>query len=211
MERRPQRSDAKARHRQALIDATIASIAEHGFAGTSVTRIINRAGLSRGMVHLHFASKQDLLLEAARYMNRTYYDKQKNFLNSAGGRPQDQLAAIITADLSEEILNSTSVNAWYAFRGEARSHNSFAKYSDTRDEKLRHMMFVAFLALAKNSSKSEALAKDVTYGAIALLEGMWTDFLLHYDEFDREGAKRIIFSFLAAIFPDYFDREGAKS
>lgn len=203
------REGKKAQHRQMLIDATIDMIAEYGIVGASVTRIVNRAGLSRGMVHLHFENKRHLQVEAARYMGEQYFAKMDVFLQSAGDSPQARLEAMISANLCEEILNRRTINTWYAFRGEARSQNAFAEYSDSRDDTLDNMFIDAFRSLADDRSKPDALARDAAHGTIALLEGMWTDYLLHSDAFNRDSAERIVFRFVCALFPDYFDLKGA--
>ncbi len=193
-----------------LIDATVDTISQVGIVGASVTRIIDRAGLSRGMIHLHFDSKEHLLVEAARHMSETYYAKIDVFLRAAGDEPQERLKALITADLSEEILNRKTVNVWYAFRGEARSQNVFGEHSDTRDDALRNMFINAFRALADDREDPDVLARDAAHGTIALLEGMWTDYFLHSDSFNRNSAKRIIFRFVSALFPGYFDLDNVK-
>ena len=191
-----------------LITATADIISESGIAGTSVTRIIEKAGLSRGMVHLHFTNKEALLLEVARLMSEQYYANQRQFLDHAGSFPQEKLAALVNADLSEKTLNQRNVNIWYAFRGEARSDNSFMMYSDTRDQSLYDAYYSAFLDLARNTHSPEILARDATRGTIALTEGMWVDFFLHPLEFNRKTAMRIVFRFMAGLFPHAFDHNG---
>lgn len=211
MSNRPQnRHLKKARHRERLIEATADVIAEHGIAQTSVTRIIEKAGLSRGMVHLHFGGKEELLVEVARHMFQQYYTELDVFLGRAGPDPRKRLEAVVTADLSEQILNRKSVNIWYAFRGEARMQNAFMAYSDTRDDTLRNLIFEAYLQLAAGSESPEVLARDASHGTIALLEGMWTDFFLHSDRFNRATARRIVFRFMAALFPRAFDLQGSR-
>ena len=204
----------KDRHRQQLIDATIEIVSEFGIAGSSVTRIVTRAKLSRGMIHLHFNSKEHLLIEAASHWSEVYFAQLEINLRLAGTNARDRLRALISFDLSENILNPKTVNAWFAFRGEARSHNSFAKYSDTRDDVLRKMFTQAFRELAEGRNEPDALARDAAHGTLALLEGMWADYLLHQDAFNRDTAKRIIFRFVSALFPGGFDaaaNQGSKS
>lgn len=206
MKTRPDiRGFKKARHREMLIEATADLIAEEGIARTSITRIIEKAGLSRGMVHLHFENKDDLMLEVAKHVAEQYFVKLDGFLEKAGPTPQERLEAIVTADLSEVLLNRNSVNIWYAFRGEARSHNEFMAYSDTRDDALRKLIFEAYRELAREAGEEDdVLARDAMHGTIALLEGMWTDFFLHSDAFNRDTARRIVFRFMAALFPKAF-------
>jgi AcrR family transcriptional regulator len=47
--------------RQQVLDAAIAVLAEKGVAGTSVQDIANQARMSKGAVHYHFESKDELL------------------------------------------------------------------------------------------------------------------------------------------------------
>lgn len=51
------REEKKAANRRKLIEATIDSIAERGLVDTTVSAVVERAGLSRGMVNLQFESK----------------------------------------------------------------------------------------------------------------------------------------------------------
>lgn len=199
----------KARHRQRLIEATADLIADEGIASTSVTRIIEKAGLSRGMVHLHFASKDALLIEVAEEMSRQYFARLDSFVAKAGPLPQQTLEAVIAGDLSEQILSRKWVNIWYAFRGAARSDSEFMAHSNTRDDVLRGMIFEAYLQLSGENRNRAPLARDAMHGTIALLEGMWTDFFLHSDAFNRETAKRIVFRFVSALFPQAFNLDGA--
>ncbi|MCP4317450.1 MAG: TetR family transcriptional regulator [Hyphomicrobiales bacterium] len=205
------RQKLKEQNRVTLIESTLDSIAEIGFARTSVSEIIDRAQLSRGMIHLHFGGKDALVEESAKYSSAKYYDSLNGLLKTAGSDPQESVEAIIRSDLSEEVLNKRTVSLWYAFRGESRERKAIAAYSDTRDARLRNLAFEAYLKIARQSGlpEPETTAKDATNGTLALLEGMWTDFLLHPESFDRGAAIRTIFRFLSALFPGYFDLDGA--
>jgi len=54
--------------RARLLDATVACLAEHGYAGTSTTRICKVAGVSRGAQLHHFPLKQDLMVAAVEHV-----------------------------------------------------------------------------------------------------------------------------------------------
>ncbi len=51
--------------RAQIIGATIEVIAEFGYAGASIARIAQRAGISVGLVSYHFGSKHELLRQVA--------------------------------------------------------------------------------------------------------------------------------------------------
>nr|WP_154597556.1 TetR family transcriptional regulator [Aeromicrobium senzhongii] len=54
--------------RQRLLEATVDSLVELGWAGTSTTIVSQRAGVSRGAQLHHFPSKQDLVVAAVEYI-----------------------------------------------------------------------------------------------------------------------------------------------
>jgi AcrR family transcriptional regulator len=58
-------ADRRATTRQALLDATIQSLTELGYARTTTTEITARAGVSQGALFKHFATKEALLSAAA--------------------------------------------------------------------------------------------------------------------------------------------------
>jgi len=201
------------RNRLALIDATLDSVAEIGISSSSVTEIIRRANLSRGMIHLHFGGKEQLLVAAARHAAATYFDNLDQMLSGAAGSPAKRIEAVVCSDLHENVLNRRSVNIWYALRGEARERAAIAGHSDTRDTRLTELLSAAFgeIVRAANPHEAQALTRDLTHGLLALLEGMWTDYLLHPDRFSRPVAQRIVFRFLSALLPEHFDLRGALS
>jgi TetR/AcrR family transcriptional repressor of bet genes len=205
------REQNREQNRQALIEAVLDSVSEKGISETSVSEIIQRAGLSRGMIHLHFGGKDNLLAAAAQSSSEEYYDGLEALLQAGGDSPQERIEMIVRGDLSEPVLNRRNVSIWYAFRGEARNRTAIAEYSDTRDARLRNMILDAFTRIVRETGGKDAAlaARDATHGTIALMEGMWTDYLLHPDRFDRDEALRIVFRFLAALFPAHFSLAGA--
>lgn len=48
--------------RQQVLDAAIKVLAKRGFTNTSVSDIADAAGMSKGVVHYHFANKEDLIV-----------------------------------------------------------------------------------------------------------------------------------------------------
>ena len=205
------RSQLREKNRQALVEATLDCVAELGIARTSVSEIIAKAGLSRGMIHLHFENKEKLIEAAAARANEIYYGQLEALLSQAGPSPQETIDAIIRSDLSEQVLNRRYVSIWYAFRGEAREREAFKRHSDTRDERLRNLAFQAFLPMlrAEGANDPSQVARDATHGLLAMLEGMWTDYLLHPQAFDRSAACRIVFRYVAALLPSHFTAAGA--
>ncbi len=201
------------RNRQLLLKAALDSVAEVGIAETTVSAIIQRAGLSRGMIHLHFGGKDSLLAAAAAAFSDEYYTEMDRQLARARGEPVEIILAVVRADLSPEILNERSVAIWHGFRGAARNNPEIARYSNTRDKRLRSMVHDAFDALLSEHSptRDNTIANEVTLGTLALLEGMWADYMTHPNAFSRQTARRIITRFLNGIIPGSFEIDSTGS
>jgi AcrR family transcriptional regulator len=60
----PTQQERRADTRARLLAATLDCLVEHGHAGTTTQRVQDRAGLSRGALLHHFATKDDLLVAA---------------------------------------------------------------------------------------------------------------------------------------------------
>lgn len=80
--------------RKRLLDATIACLNEHGYAGTSTTLIAERAGVSRGAQLHHFPSKADLVLAAIEHVFERHRLAFRQAIQGVSGR-EDRIAAAI--------------------------------------------------------------------------------------------------------------------
>lgn len=49
-----------------IVEAMRASVAEHGISGSTFDRVAREAGVSRGLLHYHFGTKERLLVEVVR-------------------------------------------------------------------------------------------------------------------------------------------------
>jgi len=79
----PERS-ANSPTRTRVLKAAVAAICERGLAGTRVSDIADRAGISPGNVMYYFATLEDILIEALRFANDGFLDEA---LREAVGRP----------------------------------------------------------------------------------------------------------------------------
>jgi AcrR family transcriptional regulator len=94
---REQRSESPVGTRQRIVAAAVSLFAEQGFDATSVNQVVVRAGVAKGALYHHFASKDDLLYEVYREL----VDRQLAGLREILSRnlpPADTLRELI-ADL----------------------------------------------------------------------------------------------------------------
>lgn len=99
-------SDTRRRHRTqaersaetqaALLDATIDSLVEVGYARTSTTEIVRRAGVSRGAQVHHYPTKRDLVVAA---VERLFSQQEQAFAERFAALPADERTLPRTIDL----------------------------------------------------------------------------------------------------------------
>lgn len=71
--RRRSQAERRDAMRQRLLKATLECLARDGYAGTTVSSIVKRAGVSRGAHVHHYPTKDALILDAAEYLIRRAY------------------------------------------------------------------------------------------------------------------------------------------
>jgi TetR/AcrR family transcriptional repressor of bet genes len=105
--------------RQQIVDALLAVMAERGYDGASIQAIARRAGLAPGLIHYHFATKQEILLEAIRQLTALLDARFQLFAQRASS-PRERLRAFIDARLARGAgANPAAVAAWVVIGAEA--------------------------------------------------------------------------------------------
>ncbi len=204
------RDQGKERHRLKLIEATADAILEHGLAAVSVSRILEHAGLSRGMVNLHFSSKSRLLLEVARHFSDAYAAHWRAAIERAGPRPEDRLSAIIEADFDPAVLNRRTMAVWFAFRGEAHSTPDYMPFIDSREGPITKAVLGICTELCADGAYPQVNPAFAARAFTVALEGLWTDFHLHPDSFSRDEARAIMLHMARTFFPRHFGGDGVS-
>lgn len=89
-------AERRAATRQRLVDATLRSLVEDGYSGTTINRIVERAEVSHGASGHHFASKAALIQAAAEELMRLAYRRWGAALLDVADA-DDRLEALINA------------------------------------------------------------------------------------------------------------------
>jgi AcrR family transcriptional regulator len=95
-----------------IVEAMRASVAEHGIAGSTFDRVARDAGVSRGLLHYYFGTKERLLVEVVRRESEVRCELLESAVASAAGA--DELIGALVRSF-EEILGegSTGVVTFY--------------------------------------------------------------------------------------------------
>jgi AcrR family transcriptional regulator len=157
---------------QRIVEAMRASVARRGSAGSTFDHVSREAGVSRGLLHYYFGTKEQLLLEAVRRDSELRME-----------RLQEQLAAAQTADdfigLLEETLHRTVneepdvVTLMFELFGLARRNAEIAvEYAELMRRMREHLAGVLDAGEKAGVLRLHADAEAVSEILFALGDGM---------------------------------------
>lgn len=158
--------------RQQLVGAAIAVIHEQGFSRATVARIARQAGISSGMVHHYFESKEDLLFATMRHLLAELRTDAVTRLSRATG-PDQRIRAIIDACFGEGQFDEQVFSAWLALYGNARQSGRLRKIVSVYHRRLRSALLHELRLIV-----SEPDARRISEGTGAMIDGLWLRYAL---------------------------------
>ena len=201
---RKNRSATSAARRQQLINATIDSIAERGFSGTTLDKVTKGANLSHGVVNFHFDSKEDLYDETLGFLAQEHYCLWHTSMKQAGPEPDLQLAAIVEADFNRKVCSPKKLAVWFAFWGQVKYRPNYIKihnrYDDERFAEINRLCTEIIALGAYDGLRPESAARCIE----ALIDGLWLNLLLYPAGANRLRSRDDCYAFLAEMFPKHF-------
>jgi TetR/AcrR family transcriptional repressor of bet genes len=198
------RTAPKEERQMQLIQATIRSVAKYGLSDTTMAAVSREAGLSQGIINLHFQSKDRLLVETLRYLSEEYREAWENALEKAGDTPAERLAAMVAIDFKRPVCDPNKLAVWFAFWGESKSRPTYRKLCAARDLAYRAEMAQVCEELAGEGNYRDIDARQVAAGLSAMTSGLWLDLLTNPRSMTRQRARQICREYLAVIFPRHF-------
>ncbi|QES42246.1 TetR family transcriptional regulator [Streptomyces venezuelae] len=110
---RAPKQDRSRATRQKLLEAAVSCLAEHGWAGSTVSVVAERAGVSRGAAQHHFPTREDLFTAAVEYVA----EQRSTALRAL---PSQDRASVVAAlvDLYTGPLFRAALHLWVAASNE---------------------------------------------------------------------------------------------
>ncbi len=198
------RAQAKAERRQALIEATITSIAEYGLSGTTIARVTELAGTSIGLANFYFENKERLfeavLLHLADIERSLWQDR----LTETPLTPAERLIALIDARFDARVCDPRTLAVWFAFWGDAGARSIYRRVVEPTDDARLEAVVPLIDCLASAPGNPPRDAYKTALGLEAFYDGLWLNLLLYPEDFRRIECRQRAVEHLAALFPDHF-------
>jgi TetR/AcrR family transcriptional repressor of bet genes len=167
-----------------------------GLNDMTIEQVARHAGVSKGMVHNYFDSRNQLLEYTMRYAYGILGRAARGYLKAAKS-PSERVWGIIEANFLPEIMTPPFFRLWF----EALDNKRFSYLLTVFDRRMRSNMLYAIKKLVDPRQ-----ASDVTYRIMDFYDGLWT--LAATDKkLTREVCLSMIAEYVGELIPQ-FEVEG---
>lgn len=198
------RTASREARRLQLIEATIKCIARRGLGNTTMASVASEAGLSQGIVNLHFASKDNLLHETLRFLALDYDAQFEKTLAKSGPEPAAKLRALMEMDLKPSICDPRKMAVWFAFWGEVKSVPTYRRICNEYDTKYDRIIHALCETIIAEGGYTTITAQQMTDGLSSMTDGLWLSCLVSPRSWDRQVALEAVDSYLKSAFPKHY-------
>jgi AcrR family transcriptional regulator len=190
--------DKFAERRAQLADSALQTLAELGYARTSLREIAQNSPFSHGVLHYYFSDKKDLITHCVRQYEAacvTRYDEIVAAATSAG-----ELEREFSAAMAQTLRTDAPMHRlWYDLRNQSLFEESFRADVLEIDQRREEMIWRVVTRYAALAGISVTLAPAAAY---AILDGLFQQALLHHlagNEAAAEELRRNVLLVLDAL------------
>jgi AcrR family transcriptional regulator len=185
--------------REQMLHAALEVISARGYADTRIADVAERAGVSPALVIYYFKTKDQLLTEAIRYYEDTWYavgQTRMAALATAAARLEEYVAMSTLSEADPEPASSWSL--WLDFWAQAARNEEVAGVRQKSDERWRGVIG----SLVQEGQQAGEFRDDVDAGSFAiylntLLDGLTIQIALDDPVVDSVAAYELSMRFIA--------------
>ena len=168
--------------REALITATIEALAEDGGLDARVSDIARKAGVSTGLAHHYFGSKEELFVETMRHLLVLLGTASAASLKRCD-TPRERIDAILETNFSPRQFDKSTIAAWLIFYVRSIKSDESRRLLSIYTRRLRSNLIFAVSPVCTPKQ-----AVEIAEGAAALIDGFWLRTALNTTLIEREQA-----------------------
>jgi len=153
--------------RQELRRAAVAVMQREGASGTTLEKVAQEAGASKGIVLHYFRNKQHLFEEAMREANGGLRELVVSKLKIAE-TPYQRIWAVIEANLGERVYRQPNGHAWLSLCAEAPREPQLARLQKVFHARMHSNLMSGLIPLLPRQ-QAQLTALSIS----ALIDGLW--------------------------------------
>ncbi|MFD9218545.1 TetR/AcrR family transcriptional regulator [Streptomyces sp. NPDC060064] len=182
----PPKQDRSRATRQRLLEAAVSCLAERGWAGSTVSVVAERAGVSRGAAQHHFPTREDLFTAAVEYVA----EERSQALRELPTQDRTALVAALV-DLYTGPLFRAALQLWVAASNEEQLRSRVTEL-EARVGRETHRIAVQLL----DADESRPGVRETVQGLLDMARGLGLANLLTDDTARR---RRVVAQWAALL------------
>lgn len=170
----PRPSNKEVRRKQ-IVQGLLEVMSEKGYENASIQAIGKACGLTPGLIHYHFKSKQEILVALIKSLSSLAQERYEGILEGAKN-PREKLEAFIEAALSlGEGADEKAVSAWVVIGAEAiRQPEVQVLYQEIIERnKLELMKRLASCNLQENAQLTDNRIENIAMMSLSSIVGAY--------------------------------------
>jgi len=168
--------DKFAERRAQLADAALQTLAELGYARTSLREIAQNSSFSHGVLHYYFSDKQDLITHCVRQYEAACVTRYDEIVAAASSA--DELRQEFSAAMAQTLRSDAPMHRlWYDLRNQSLFEESFRADVLEIDQRRQEMIWRVVSRYAELAGIPVRLSPAAAY---AVLDGLFQQALLHH-------------------------------
>ena|SRR6185369_805316 len=187
--------------RQELINATISVVAAHGYSETTVSRVAKEAGLSLGLIHFYFKSKDHLFEETLQHLSDEYDLVWQAALREFDGSAPRRLVGMIYAFFDKQVFSQDRLAVWFAFWADAKLRDRFRQDVVKTEQRYSRAILQTMREISADVKLDKAQADVIATSLISMIDGFWLQFMINPQSATRSRAISGCLAFLRLTLP----------
>jgi AcrR family transcriptional regulator len=181
------RVDKFAERRAELAEAALQTLAELGYARTSLREIAQNSEFSHGVLHYYFADKVDLILCSVRQYKARCVSRYDQV--TAEATTYDEMMTGFVATLGQTMRDEAHMHRlWYDIRAQTLFEAAFRDDVAELDKSLENMIWRIMSRFAELSGEAQIMPPPVIY---AMIDGVFQQALLKHLSGDARAIEQM--------------------
>lgn len=172
-DRKPYRRESEDKRREALVQATLALVAEGGARNATVRAIAQRAGVTAGLIRHYFQTKEQLVAAAYHHLMERMTEDSTAVLKAAPVDPHARLAAFVAAALKPPVVDPEALVLWATFLQETHRDPAMRAIHAQTYLSFRDRLQALIADLPGN--RDEVQLRRLAIACNAVIDGLWME------------------------------------
>jgi len=182
------RADKVARRRDELARVTLRTLAELGYARTSLREIAANSDYSHGVLHYYFVDKVDLIIHCVRMYKAECITRYDGLVEAK--LDAEELRRRFAERLGESLRDDLDLHRlWYDLRSQSMFEDAFVGDVEAIDAALQAMIWRVVTRYAELSAGTVAVDEATAYAAF---DGLFHNAIVRTGHGDTEAGDRLV-------------------